>query len=163
MGPREFLALIVAHRHDMESKNELSFFLEAKLALLKSYDLLTEKMQESFHRGDLSGVWIRVSRREEIAQKIGKMDSSLQEMVSSGEDKNLETASRLRGMAESFYRKTKTVLEQIALKEKDLIPVMSREIEKMKRELLRMRETRCAAANYSKPGTFSPRFLDARK
>lgn len=147
----------------MESKNELNSFLEAKLALLKSYDLLTEKMQESFRKGDLDGVMPTLSRREEIIRKIERVDSSMQRMMFSGEDKTPGTAANLRGMVEGFHRKTRNVLEQIALKEQSLILVMSREIEKMKRELLRMRENRCAAANYSRPGTFSPRFLDARK
>jgi hypothetical protein len=147
----------------MKSKNEMNSFLEAKLALLKSYDLLTEKMQESFSKGDLDGVMTPLSLREEIIRKIERVDSSMQKLMFSGKDKIPETAVNLRGMLDGFCRNTKKVLEQIALKEKDLIPGISRETEKMKKDLLRMRETRSAAANYSKPGASSPRFLDARK
>lgn len=147
----------------MGSKRELNSFLEAKLALLKSYELLTEKIKESFHHGELDNLWGRLARREEFIKKIEKLDSSLRELMSSGEAESPGVGDKIKGMPESCHSKTKQVLEQIALKEKDLIPVMSRETEKMKRELLRMRETRCAAATYSKPGTFSPRFLDARK
>ena len=165
-GPREFPILIAAQRHDMddrESKNELNSFLETKLALLMSYDLLTEKVQESFRKGDMENVNIRLSRREEIVQKIARLDLSLRERMIASEMEKSGTAAKFRGMVEGIHRKIRNVLEQIALKEKDLIPMMSRETEKMKRELLRMRETRSAVANYSKTGASSPRFLDARK
>jgi hypothetical protein len=147
----------------MESKNELSCFLEDKLALLKSYDALTEKMLESFRKGELDGFMIPLSRREELIKKIEKLDSSLRELMSSGEDEKPEMGDKTKGMPASYYSKTKRVLEQIALKENDLIPKMRGESEELKREIMRMRETRHAVVRYHNPNPFSPRFLDARK
>ena len=153
MGSREFLTLILDHRHDMESKNELSFFLEDKLALLKSYDALTEKTLESFRKGELDGLMILLSLREELIKKIEKLDSCLRGLMTSGEHEK----------PESYHRKTKEVLELIALKENHLIPLMRGESEELKKELIRMRGIRHAATNYYRPGPFSPRFLDAKK
>jgi hypothetical protein len=147
----------------MESKNELNSFLEAKLALLKNYDLLTGEMQESVRKEDLDGLILLLSRREELARKIERVDSSLQKIMCSGEEKTQESAVSLRGMIDHFYRNSNKVLERIALKEKDLIPLMREESEELRKELIRTRGIRHAAATYYKPGPFSPRFVDASK
>jgi polyphosphate kinase len=147
----------------MESKNELNSFLEAKLALLKSYDLLTEKIQESFRKRDLENVHIPLSRREEIARKIEKLDSSLRERILVWENGKSETEAKFRGVVEGFYRKIRNVLEQITLKEKDLIPILRGKSEELKREIIRIRETRHGVGSYHRPNPSFPRFLDARK
>ena len=147
----------------MESKNELSVDMETKRALLKSYELLTEKIQESFRKGDFQSLNTLLSRREEIAREIERMDSSLRERMLALEKEKPERAAKFRGMVEDFHRKIRHLLEQITLKEKDLIPQLQGESEELKREIMRMRETRHAVVSYHKPDPFSPRFLDARK
>ena len=133
------------------------------MALLKSYDLLTEKMQESIRERDLDDMMIQLSRRGEIARKIEKVDSALQEMTPAREKEQPEMAAKLRGMPERNHSQIKKVLEQIAFKEADLIPLIRGESEELKKELVRMREARCATASYYKPWVSSPRFLDASK
>jgi hypothetical protein len=164
LGSREMESLMVAHRDNMESKNELNSYLEEKVALLKSYALITDEMQEYLQKGELNGIWIRLSRREEIAQKIEKIDSSLKKTMSAMQHEGPETTAKLRGTVGTHHRRAKEILEQIALKEADLIPLMREESEELKQELIRMRGARHAAASYyHKPKVFSPRFLDARK
>jgi hypothetical protein len=162
-GSREMESLMVAHRDSMESKNEWNSFLEEKLALLKSYALVTDEMPEHLRKGDLNGIWIRLSRREEIAQKIEKVDSSLKKMMSAMQHEESETTAKFRGVVGGHHGKAKEILEHIALKEADLIPLMRGESEELKKELIRMRGARHAAASYHKPKVFPPRFLDARK
>lgn len=147
----------------MESKNEWTLVLEAKLVLLNRYDLLTDKIEEGFRKGDLEGVALPLSRREEIVRRIEKLDSSLRGKMSSSGIEGSEIGAHFRGIAESFHRKIRSVLEQIAQKEKDLIPVISKETEKLKSELLLIRESRCAAGKYTKPVTLPPRFVDSMK
>jgi hypothetical protein len=147
----------------MDAMNELNSVLEAKLALLKSYELLTEQIQETFRKEDLEGVKTLLSRREEIARKIDKLDSSLRERMFAWENEKPETATKFRGMVDGFHRKIGNVFERIALKEKDLIPVMRGESERLKKELMRIRGIRHAATTYYEPGPSSPRFVDARK
>jgi hypothetical protein len=147
----------------MDAMKELSSFLEEKLALLTRYCLLTEMLRESVRRKEPDAMMIPLSRRAEIVRRIEKIDSSLGAMMSARQNEDPERAAKLRGTVEIHRRKVAQVLEQIALKEADFIPLIKGEREELRAEILRMRETRNAAASYQKPKVFSPRFLDASR
>ena len=147
----------------MESKNSLSSVLEQKLALLKIFYLLTSKIKEDLHRGEVDNLWSHLSRREMLIQKIEKLDSFLREMMPLGEDGRLEARDRSKGILRTYHRETKELLEQIAAKENDLIHRVRAQSDGLKREILSMREARHAVVSYHNHDPFSPRFLDARK
>jgi hypothetical protein len=148
---------------DVDSVMGVCSFLETKLALFKKYLSVTKRMkagsssQEADHLGQL------IVKRQDLIQKIDRIDMSIKRMISRGSDKPYPVAEKIKGLVDSYSKSIKKIMEKVESLDRELSAAIKQEGDSIKTDLLGMQQVRKAAKGYGSFQRYPAKFLDTRR
>lgn len=148
---------------NMEAGKKICSFLEKKLALVKQYLAITERMKEAIindKEDNLSGF---IKQRQEYMKKIDKIDRSIADTIKAYGEHFKSVSNRFRGSIDSHIQHIRRVVEAVAPIEKEVMMMVKAESESVKTDLLKRRHIRHAVKGYRNGLGPHARFLDTRK
>jgi len=148
-----------------------------KLSMLKRYRLITRKMRDNIKSRAEVDLKTLVLERESCIRGIESIDSRLEKLFKSGreesprasdardiqeDDYGIGKPRNLKDVAYGYLSDIKSLLQAIAPVEKELVALVAEEKEKVKRDIIRMRDSRDAASRYMAATIRTPIFLDKK-
>ena len=145
---------------DLDAGNEICAFLEKKIALLKQYLSITEKMRDPHRNNDDSSLEGLISKRHECINRIEKIDLSMGKIVKEGSYKLSRISNKFKVLIDNYLSNIRDILTTVEPLDRELMVMVKEEGESIKTELLKMQNVRQVTRGYKKEKRCTPRFLD---
>ncbi|MBW2030672.1 MAG: hypothetical protein JRH06_15245 [Deltaproteobacteria bacterium] len=158
-------------------EKDIPSLLTDKLSMLGRYQIITRKMKNIIKRGGEVDLKPFVLERESCIRRLESIDSRLEKLFTSGCEEYPRTSDardiqgddygtgKLRNMkdvVDGYLADIKSLLQAIALIEKELVVLVTEERDRIKRDIIGMRDSRNAASRYMAATIRTPMFLDKR-
>ena len=131
-------------------------YLEKKVFLISQYLSATNEMNEVLMQKKEIDIVKLISKRQHCINKINKIDIYLQEHIRQVSGRSIEIFN-------NYLKLIKSLLEQIAPIEANMMQIVKAESSSIKENLLKMNNIRYATKGYGIKDIKTPRYLDARK
>ena len=145
-------------------EKEMCTLLEKKLEKFIEYQSVTEKMKKTVcdkdENNELPGL---INRRQKCINAIEKINSSMDNIIKNGSVKFSCISKNYKGFVERCLSNIKDVMIQVDLMDKELVTIVSERGERIKTDLLKMRDKRQATRGYQTITRYPAKFLDTRR
>ena len=141
----------------------LRLLMEQKVLLMTQYLSITMTMKETFMQKKEINLMELLSKRQDCINRIQKTDLSVKKIMNTGAEELSRISDELKSSFDGYLHSIKSLLEQIAPVDAEVMVMVKEESRGVKAELLKIRNVRHAAKGYGTKGMYSPRYLDARR
>ena len=168
-----------------DAVKEICSLLEKKLALFKQYLSITEQLKESIGNKEDGDLGALLSERQGCIKEIEGIDLSMEKVVKANFDRVCQISDQVNthtqthplacdelsrvegggedggeGLIDSYLMKIKRIMEAIDPIDGELVVMVKEEGERIKREILKMRDVQRVARGYRRAKGVFPRFLN---
>lgn len=143
--------------------NHLCLFMEQKILLLTQYLSITRTMKETFMLKKEINLLELLSKRQDCINTIQKTDLSAKKIINTGAEELSRISDELKSLLDAYLRSIKSLLEQIAPIDAEVMVMVKEESLGVKAELLKIRNIRHAAKGYGMKRKHMPMYLDEKK
>ncbi|RPH52379.1 MAG: hypothetical protein EHM85_03035 [Desulfobacteraceae bacterium] len=155
-SPKDTSALSLQPEH-------LCFFMEQKVSLMTRYLSITKSIKETLMLKNEINLLKFLSKRQDCINMIQKTDLSIQKLMNAGADELSRITDELKSSLDGYLQGIKSLLEQIAPIDAEVMVMVEEESRDIKAELLKISNGRHGAKSYGNRGTYNPRYLDAKR
>ena len=144
-------------------KDKLRALLEEKLAALKRYQSLTSEMKAITPRSDLGRLNSLVFDRQKYMRKIQAIDRTIDSMRQTQHQKpKLVNSSDFNELYDRYQQDYRHIMEAITPMDEKIFFMVQRESEKIKTELLAIKNNKQAVSRYGSNKINVSKYLDAK-
>lgn len=149
---------------DIEREKEICGCLEKKLDKFKEYQNVTEHMKQTVCSNDEINEFSRlINKRQKYIGAIERINSYIEKMLKNSSVKIDNISHKYKKLIDEYLLSIKEIMLQVELMDKELVTVVAEQGERIKTELLNVRNKRQAARGYHTNKRYPPKFLDTRK
>jgi hypothetical protein len=141
----------------------LCLFMEQKISLMTRYLSITKTMKETFMLKKEINLGNLLSKRQDCINKIQKTDLSVKKIMNTGAEELSRISDELKNSLDGYLHTIKSLLEQIAPIDSEVMVMVKEESRGIKAELLKISNARQGAKGYGTKGKHTPMYLDARR
>jgi len=141
----------------------LSLFMEQKISLMTQYLSITRIIKETFMLKKQTDLLELLSKRQSCISMIQKADLSVQKIMNTGAEELSCISGELKSLLDGYLRGIKSLLEQIAPIDDEVMMMVKEESRGVKAELLKISNVRQAAKGYGSKEMRLPMYMDAKK
>ncbi|MBU2623358.1 MAG: hypothetical protein KKD92_13660 [Proteobacteria bacterium] len=141
----------------------LRLFMEQKVLLLTQYLSITRTMKETFMQKKEINLIELLSKRQDCINRIQKTDLSVKKIMNTGAEELSRISYEVKSSLDAYQRSIKSLLEQIAPIDAEVMVMVKEESRGVKAELLKIRNVRHAAKGYSSNEKRIPMYMDAKR
>ena len=143
--------------------NNLSLFMEQKISLMTQYLSITRIIKEAFILKKETNLIELLSKRQDCINRIQKTDLSVQKIINTGAEELSRISDELKSSLDGYLLGIKSLLEQIAPIDDEIMIMVKEESRGVKAELLKISNVRQAAKGYGSKEKRIPMYMDAKK
>lgn len=124
---------------------------------------ITRSMKEAFILKNEFSLLEIISKRQDCINKIQKTDLSVQKIMSKGAKELPCISYELKSLLDGYLQSIKSLLEQIAPIDTEVMVMVKEESRDIKADLLKIRNARHAAKGYGVKEKRIPMYMDAKR
>lgn len=137
--------------------------LEKKLGLFEKYLSATLCMEENLDLWDMKRLSAYLKERQGLIKDIDQIDRRIYRLKEASPRFMENASARTKNRVEQYMTEVKTIIEKVSSFENNCMDRFQNESERLKSELLRMRNGRQAIKGYGAKATNIPKFLDMKR